>query len=833
MTQLITLGKKLGVAGKAVSGNLFFPQALSLLLFIAMGCLGECLLVRGDDIPIADNAATSTDVQAGHSYHGEAFNEGPRQAAKKMEGLAKITFATSAKSPETQAFIEQGIAQLHGFWYLEAERSFRQAAANEPELAIAYWGCAMANINNRKRANDFIDEAMKRREKETSDREKKYIESFERFLKATADKPTVADESKPDDKKPKPSKKEAEASKKEAEERKREEKRNANERYISDLENIIDEFPDDLEAKAFLVLQLWLAEGDGVKMPSRYAVDALMTEIFSIDPMHPAHHYRIHLWDGRRPKNALESAAKAGPSMPGVAHMWHMPGHTYSRLHRYSDAVWQQEASARVDHAHMIESRLLPDQIHNYAHNNEWMVRNLVFLGRAKDAIRHAKNLTSLPRHPKYNSFEKGSFRFGRERLVQTLVTFEMWDTLIEESKGPWLARIEDDNADDDRDAWIAVAHFMKGERTEGAKQLRSLQRKLLDLQQQRLDAIDLAESEKAANEKDTGENKDDTTTEDKAPDDQEVATEKTDLKKLDSRIKSMRRFVARVSAAAAAVRGDASALEKHVKDAELDRVYQAQWLAKTKNLEAAEKLAEQLVKDGPGEVPPLAILADIQWRRDKKQDALKRFEELRKVAHSADTDLPMLTALAPIVKEAGLEGDWRIAQEPANDLGERPSWDKLGPEAWQPYAAEPLFITTPEGTEITGDAWEGKPRIVIFYLGAGCLHCVEQLKKFSPRVEEFRSQGIDVFAVSNETTELLKKGLEMFEEEMPIPLFTDPDQMAFMSYRCWDDFESVPLHGTYLIDSKGFVRWQDIGPEPFIDVDFLLLESKRLLSLP
>jgi peroxiredoxin len=290
---------------------------------------------------------------------------------------------------------------------------------------------------------------------------------------------------------------------------------------------------------------------------------------------------------------------------------------------------------------------------------------------------------------------------------------------------------------------------------------------------------------------------------------------------------------VARVAAASAALRGDATELDKHAKEAGLDRLHQAQWLAKSKNLEAAEKLADQAVNDGKEEVPPLALLVDILWRREKKEEALKRFEELRKVAHSADLDLPIMIALAPVAKEAAAGDDWRIAQEPASDTGERPTWDKLGPESWQPYAAEPLFMVSPDGDEITGDAWEGKPRLVIFYLGAGCLHCVEQLKTFAPRLEEFRSQGIDVFAVSNESTALLKKGLDLFDEKMPIPLFTDPEQMAFMSYRCWDDFESIPLHGTYLIDSKGRVRWQDIGPEPFNEVDFLLNESTRLLNLP
>ncbi len=34
-----------------------------------------------------------------------------------------------------------------------------------------------------------------------------------------------------------------------------------------------------------------------------------------------------------------------------------------------------------------------------------------------------------------------------------------------------------------------------------------------------------------------------------------------------------------------------------------------------------------------------------------------------------------------------------------------------------------------------------GKPTIVIFYLGAGCLHCVEQLHKFGPKAAEFAQQ--------------------------------------------------------------------------------------------
>ena len=85
-------------------------------------------------------------------------------------------------------------------------------------------------------------------------------------------------------------------------------------------------------------------------------------------------------------------------SAPGIAHAWHMPGHTYTELKRYADAAYQQEGSARVDHAYMNRDGVMPFEIHNYAHNNDWLVENLGFIGRVHDAIDLAKNMIELPR---------------------------------------------------------------------------------------------------------------------------------------------------------------------------------------------------------------------------------------------------------------------------------------------------------------------------------------------------------------------------------------------------------------------------------------------------
>jgi len=83
-------------------------------------------------------AQENADDTFGHSRHGAEFDEGPRQAAHLMQGLSEqVHFPVEGLSADAQAFFDQGVCQQHGFWYFEAERSFRQVALLCP-------GCAMA-----------------------------------------------------------------------------------------------------------------------------------------------------------------------------------------------------------------------------------------------------------------------------------------------------------------------------------------------------------------------------------------------------------------------------------------------------------------------------------------------------------------------------------------------------------------------------------------------------------------------------------------------------------------------------------------------------------------
>src|SRR5436190_11679110 len=123
----------------------------------------------------------------GHSFHAEVFNEGPRQKAYLMQGMPKITFTVTTKVPEAAQFVCQGLGQVHGFWYYEAERSFRQAAALDKECGIAYWGMAMANIDNQDRAKKFMPECVKHKAG-LSEHELMYIDALDAYLKADGNK---------------------------------------------------------------------------------------------------------------------------------------------------------------------------------------------------------------------------------------------------------------------------------------------------------------------------------------------------------------------------------------------------------------------------------------------------------------------------------------------------------------------------------------------------------------------------------------------------------------------------------------------------------------------
>ena len=99
----------------------------------------------------------------------------------------------------------------------------------------------------------------------------------------------------------------------------------------------------------------------------------------------------------------------------------------------------------------------------------------------------------------------------------------------------------------------------------------------------------------------------------------------------------------------------------------------------------------------------------------------------------------------------------------------------------------------------------------------------------------DFKAAGISLAAIGPEPLVELAKAHELCageEKRFPFPLYSDLSTNAFKAYRSYDDFEDLPLHGTFLIDGERRLRWMDVGPEPFQKPDFLLKEAKRLLGM-
>ena len=822
-------------------------------------CLLACLWLPTSAASAGENAVDATaDINsalplAGHSEHGAAFNEGPRQNAYLMGSTGKVHFPITTVSDQAQQFFDQGVGQLHGFWFYEAERSFRRVRNLDATCAMASWGMAMANLDNAKRARKFIGEAVNRIELQESatDRERLYIEALAKFLKEDDRDDTQHRQD-----------------------------------YVKAIEKIIRGFPDDLEAKAFLAVNLWRNSSKGLPITSHAAVDALIGQVLAVEPTHPAHHYRIHLWDHEEPGQALTSAARCGQASPAIAHMWHMPGHIYSRLKRYNDAVWQQEASARADHAYMMRDRVLPDQIHNYAHNNEWLIRNLVHLGRWRDALALAKNMLELPRHPKYNNFGRDgqdSCQYGRQRLMQVLETFELWNETAELANTMYLEPTDDLNEQAKRLRLLAIAYHHLGkwsdfaacrqeldalvEQVESKAQAAIAAAQPNDVDSPSDDAESTAEQkeddgavatdegaadegaadegaadeeaadEEAADEEAADEGAADKEAADKEAADKEAADKEAadaaeNVRKEHAVVANARRELDGLSLLASGNQDGAAATLGECED--LSATRKARYAFRWGDHELAKTTIAEAVKTAKNETAPLAIQVDLLRRMDDLDNAKTTFAQLRTVAAHADLDAPPFATLAPLAATCMWPEDWRLAEAPADDVGDRPELESLGPFRWSPVPAADWSLPAANNRPIRLADYSGRPVVVILYLGHGCLHCTEQLQTFLPRRSDFAAAGIELVAISTDDVQALALSIRKFSDEnrFEIDLVADPDHEVFKAYRCYDDFEQAPLHGTFLVDARGLIRWHDIGYEPFNDVDFLLNEVKRLLSI-
>ena len=106
------------------------------------------------------------------------------------------------------------------------------------------------------------------------------------------------------------------------------------------------------------------------------------------------------------------------------------------------------------------------------------------------------------------------------------------------------------------------------------------------------------------------------------------------------------------------------------------------------------------------------------------------------------DTAAPPVKRVLSVGEELAL-GDWRAKPVVRDDVGDRPDLDSLGPGGpGLPRSETPFALPDQNQQTIALEDYRGRPVVLIFYLGYGCLHCAEQLKHIRSEGGALRAGG-------------------------------------------------------------------------------------------
>lgn len=675
-----------------------------------------------------------------HSMLGGAFDQGPRQQSRLMKGIGNVHFPVTTSKPEAQKFFDQGINYLYSFSWFESERAFRTAAKLDPDCAMAYWGMAMADST---RGKEFLKFAQDRESKVT-DRERRYIDALAITFK------------------------DGDA------------KKNTNDN-IHALEALVHAYPDDVEAKAMLA---WVLHDEQGGSSFRVAIDALLREVLTKNPLHPAaHHYRIHMWDGDNAEAALDSCLGYAKAAPSVGHALHMPGHIYARLGLFVKATASLESATRAERRYCAEVGEMPFETWDFLHNQDFLLGAIGYTGRIHDGVRLAIELRDTPRDPQFNPGR--SFNLGRFNLLRERVRGERWDDILNDKEHGWT------DSSGDR-LWL---YYAQGLAALGKNDLVSARRIAADLAK-----LDLTgDVQNAARLEMRGH----LAVQDGKP------AEGIDLlkKALEMENKSFQH-------------GDPINYPRPVYES-LAWAYLA-----AKQPKEAEGILLTGLKREPENGFGIALLTEALVAQGRRSEALVQYARLAEVWQHADSDLPALQR----VKALDLESDPACTVRAPFPTPYVPSADMqhLGPAEWQPFPAPDVVLTGPDGKPTRLSALRGHNLLLVFYLGGACPACTLQLNALGKEKAAFAALDTEIAAVSSDSPQSNKTFLAA-NPAYPLPLFSDTKHEAAKRCKAFDDFENKELHATLLLDKQGRVWWYRYGVEPFTDNKFLKEEIARM----
>ncbi len=354
------------------------------------------------------------------------------QPATLMSGIGSIHHPVSTKNAEAQRFFDQGLAFVYAFNHDEAIRSFKRAAELDPQMAMAWWGVALAlgpNINldvDPEREKAAYDATQKARSlaKNAPENERTYIAALAKrySLDPKADLKQLAVD------------------------------------YKNSMGELVKKYPDDLDAATLYAesgmdlrpWRFWTA--DGKPAEGTEEIVAVLESVLRRNPNHPgAIHYYIHAIEASpNPERALAYAGKLPKLMPAAGHLVHMPAHIYQRTGDYQAAARSNADAAAVDEAYFRANGrqgVYPAMYYN--HNLHFLAVARSMEGRFAEAMKAAKRLEgSVVPYVKDTPMLEGYMTV----FPLLLVRFSRWDD-IEKMPQP----------DASMKSTVGIWHFARG----------------------------------------------------------------------------------------------------------------------------------------------------------------------------------------------------------------------------------------------------------------------------------------------------------------------------------------------------------------------------------
>lgn len=129
-------------------------------------------------------------------------------------------------------------------------------------------------------------------------------------------------------------------------------------------------------------------------------------------------------------------------------------------------------------------------------------------------------------------------------------------------------------------------------------------------------------------------------------------------------------------------------------------------------------------------------------------------------------------------------------------------------------------------------DALKKGPVVVVFYLGYYCNHCVAQLFDVNEDIERFRELGAEVVALSPDAPEMTRERYKQYGS-FKFPVLSDRKSSVAEAYGIYtpahDGKTETLLHGTFILDQQGVVRWATFAETPFGHNPTLLYELAKI----